>query len=138
MKVETFVCNMLRENCYVAYDESSREAAIIDPGLYWDEEAQTLDAFVRDHALTVKYMLCTHLHFDHIFGTTHVEDTYGVGISASDADSPWIAGFVQASARFGHAPWRTLKESKRGMKRGWARHQPSTWPIPIAESSTMA
>lgn len=104
MKVETFVCNMLRENCYVAYDESSREAAIIDPGLYWDEEAQTLDAFVRDHALTVKYMLCTHLHFDHIFGTTHVEDTYGVGISASDADSPWIAGFVQASSRFGIRP----------------------------------
>ena len=30
MKVQTFICNMLHENCYVAYEESSHEAAIID------------------------------------------------------------------------------------------------------------
>jgi hypothetical protein len=38
MKVKTFVCNMLHENCYLVYDEVSREAAVIDPGFYWDEE----------------------------------------------------------------------------------------------------
>ena len=38
MKVKTFVCNMLRENSYLVYDETTREAAVIDPGFYWNEE----------------------------------------------------------------------------------------------------
>ena len=66
---------MLHENCYVVYDEVSLEAAIIDPGVYWDDEKMLLANYVRDNGLQVKYLLCTHLHFDHIFGTTFVEDT---------------------------------------------------------------
>ena len=101
MKVKTFVCNMLHENCYVAYDEPSREAAIIDPGFYWDEEKRRLERFVQEHDLQVKYLLCTHLHFDHIFGTTFIENTYGVKVSASLEDSAWISNFAQTVARFG-------------------------------------
>lgn len=104
MKVKTFVCNMLHENCYVVYDEESREAAVIDPGFYWDEEMEKFSKFVEENNLHIKYLLCTHLHFDHIFGTTHVEDAYGVRISASLEDSPWITGFVQSVSRFGIRP----------------------------------
>ena len=75
MKVKTFVCNMLHENCFIAYDEQSHETAIIDPGFYWDEEKRRLAEFIREHELKVKYLLCTHLHFDHIFGSTFIEDT---------------------------------------------------------------
>ena len=46
MKVKAFICNMLHENCYVVYDETSREAANIDPGFYWDDEK---NAFVDDY-----------------------------------------------------------------------------------------
>lgn len=101
MKVETFVCNMLHENCFVVYDEDSREAAIIDPGFYADDEKRRLVRFVKDKGITIKYLLCTHLHFDHIFATTFVEDTFGVCISANMADMPWIEHFEQYVARFG-------------------------------------
>lgn len=104
MKVKTFVCNMLHENCYVIYDETSREAAVIDPGFYWEEEMRRFDKFVRDNELTIKYMLCTHLHFDHIFGAPHVEDVYGVRVSANPDDSPWVTNFMQSVARFGIRP----------------------------------
>lgn len=104
MKVKTFVCNMLHENCYVVYDETSREAAVIDPGFYWDEEKRQFDKFIQENDITVKYLLCTHLHFDHIFGTTHVEDTYKVRVSASLEDSPWITNFAHSVSRFGIQP----------------------------------
>lgn len=101
MKVKTFVCNMLHENCYVIYDEASREAAVIDPGMYWDEEKRRFDTFIRENELKVKYMLCTHLHFDHIFGCNFIEDTYGVKLSASLLDSAWVSNFAQSAGRFG-------------------------------------
>ena len=51
MRVKTFVCNMLHENCYVIYDETTREAAIIDPGFYWDEEKRKLAKFIEENDL---------------------------------------------------------------------------------------
>ena len=104
MKVRTFVCNMLRENCYVVYDEASRETAVIDPGFYWNEEMRKFAKFVEENHLRIKYLLCTHLHFDHIFGTTFIEDEYNVKISANLEDSPWITNFMQSVARFGIQP----------------------------------
>ena len=52
----------------------------------------------------MKYLLCTHLHFDHIFGVPFVEDTYGVKLSASLYDTPWIENFTHTVARFGIRP----------------------------------
>lgn len=101
MKVKTFVCNMLHENCYVIYDETSRETAVIDPGMYWNEEKRQFDAFIRENGLYVKYMLCTHLHFDHIFGCNFIEETYGVKLSANLLDSAWVNNFTQSAGRFG-------------------------------------
>ena len=101
MKVKTFVCNMLHENCYVIYDELLREAAVIDPGFYWNEEKRLFDKFIKENNLQLKYLLCTHLHFDHIFGATFIEDTYGVKVSANLEDSTWITNFSQSAARFG-------------------------------------
>lgn len=101
MKVRTFVCNMLHENCYLAYDEISREAAVIDPGFYWDEEKRKFAKFIGENNLHIKYLLCTHLHFDHIFGTTFIEDTYSVRLSASPEDNDWITNFTRSAERFG-------------------------------------
>ena len=101
MKVRAFICNMLHENCYLVYDEVSREAAVIDPGFYWDEEKRKFSEFVQANNLKVKYLLCTHLHFDHIFGNTFIEDTYGLKLCASPEDNDWITNFARSAARFG-------------------------------------
>ena len=104
MKVQTFICNMLHENCYVVYDEQSREAAVIDPGFYWDDEKQLFTQFIADNQLVVKHLLCTHLHFDHIFGTSFIAEKYGVELGASVADVPWLDNFTSTVARFGIRP----------------------------------
>jgi glyoxylase-like metal-dependent hydrolase (beta-lactamase superfamily II) len=104
MKIKTFVCNMLRENCYLIYDEVSREAAVVDAGFYWNEEKRKFSEFVEENNLLIRYQLCTHLHFDHVFGTAFIEDTYGVRVGASLDDKPWIDNFMVSVARFGIQP----------------------------------
>ncbi|GBE31143.1 putative metallo-hydrolase [bacterium BMS3Bbin05] len=60
--IKSLVVGQLEENCYVVYDESSGEAMVIDPG---DEPDRIIDLISEDN-LAVKYIVCTHTHFDHV------------------------------------------------------------------------
>lgn len=50
------------ENCYIIYDEQSLEGIIVDPG---DEAGRILET-VHNLNLTIKYIVNTHGHADHI------------------------------------------------------------------------
>lgn len=75
--VKAFTLNMVQENTYIAYDDT-REAVIIDCGAFFPEEEQLLENYIRDNQLTIKHYLCTHGHFDHIFGNAFIQRTYGL------------------------------------------------------------
>ena len=61
---ETFPVGLLQCNCTLLGDERSREALVIDPG---DNIPQIL-ALAAKHGLTIKQILVTHAHIDHIAG----------------------------------------------------------------------
>lgn len=67
MKIKRFEFNMFPVNCYVLWDDT-KEAVVIDPGCFYEEEKQALKKFILTNELTVKHLLNTHLHLDHIFG----------------------------------------------------------------------
>jgi len=100
MEVKCFEFNFLPVNTYVIWDETN-EAAIIDPGCFYPGETGKLAAFIRDKGLTVKLLLNTHLHFDHVFGNLFVEETYHVKAKANDLDMPWIRTMAARMAVFG-------------------------------------
>ena len=77
---------MLPVNTYLLWDADSHECAIVDAGCYYPKEEEVLSKFIEDNHLTVKYLLATHLHFDHSFGNAFVAQKYGVGLSASKDD----------------------------------------------------
>lgn len=108
LKVQEFEFNMLPVNTFVIYDETL-EAAIIDPGCYFPGEAQQLKEFVETNRLTVKYILNTHLHFDHIFGNPDAEDMFGLRAKASSRDSQWLQEIGQRVGRFGIRYSRTVR-----------------------------
>lgn len=64
MQVLQFCLGMVQTNSYIVYDEKSGEAVIIDPAADAPRILQT----VQDNQLTLKYILLTHAHFDHILG----------------------------------------------------------------------
>lgn len=64
MEILEFVTTSLMENCYVVKDGG--EAVVVDPG---EATQELLDAL---EGLTVKYVVNTHAHFDHVAGNAGV------------------------------------------------------------------
>jgi len=77
LKIQLFVFNPLQENTYVLFDETN-ECVIIDPGCATHEENEELAEFIDSNKLTVKYLLNTHCHVDHVLGNHFVKEKYGV------------------------------------------------------------
>ena len=76
--IQSFEFSPFQENTYVITDEATREAVIIDPGCYEQDEKEALGNFINDRKLTVKYLLLTHAHLDHVFGVAYVKRKFGV------------------------------------------------------------
>ena len=76
LKIHQFVFSPVQENTYVLYDEDTREAAIIDPGCMVRSEEARLKAFIDEEGLTPQLLLCTHQHFDHVWGAAYVLRTW--------------------------------------------------------------
>lgn len=51
-------------NCYIAWDEQSRECFVVDPA----DDAPPIRGIIEREGLTVKYVILTHGHGDHIGG----------------------------------------------------------------------
>ena len=100
MNVKCFEFNFLPVNTYVVWDET-KEAAVIDPGCFYPGETEQLAGFIKDNNLTIKLLLDTHLHFDHVFGNNFVEETYSVKAKANDLDMPWIKTMSARLSVFG-------------------------------------
>jgi len=88
MRLKVLEFNMLPTNTYVVWDDSG-EAVVIDPGCYGTSEQRELARFVDGEGLTVRHILCTHFHFDHVFGVPFAEAHWGVVCEAHGGDSWW-------------------------------------------------
>ncbi len=84
---ETFPVGPLQCNCTILGDETSHEAIVIDPGA---DIPQILVLLAR-HALTVKQILITHAHIDHIAGAQQLKAITGAPILYNQADLPLVA-----------------------------------------------
>jgi len=60
--VEAFVTGTWRENCYVVTDREAGASAVIDPG----DEHERLIAHLEGSGRQVRWLLCTHAHYDHV------------------------------------------------------------------------
>ncbi|MBR4846380.1 MAG: MBL fold metallo-hydrolase [Bacteroidaceae bacterium] len=101
MKVKQFEFNMLPVNTYVVWDKLTREAVVIDAGCYTTEECEVLRTFIEEEDLVVKYLLNTHLHFDHIFGNGFMYKQYGLKTCAHRGDEEWLMDAPNRTRMFG-------------------------------------
>ena len=71
---------LLAENCYVLFDEDTKEAAVIDPGFVNDRLMAAIGP------LNVRYILLTHGHFDHLKGAEELRSRTGAVVCAFQAE----------------------------------------------------
>jgi glyoxylase-like metal-dependent hydrolase (beta-lactamase superfamily II) len=77
LSIKAFTFNPVQENTYVLYNEKG-ECCIIDPGCYFPEEKEELQAVIEKAGWKPGLLLNTHCHLDHVFGNQFVYDTWGL------------------------------------------------------------
>jgi len=80
---EILPVGMLQCNCSIFGDEKSREALVVDPG---DDIARVLEV-VKRHGLTVKAIVITHAHIDHIGGAQKLKRATGAPVYMNPDDA---------------------------------------------------
>ena len=85
------------KNGYVVGCEETREGVVIDPG----DEVQQLLQSVRERKLSIRYILLTHAHLDHITGVAAAKAALGVPVALHKDDEFLYDGVVQQGMMFG-------------------------------------
>jgi len=75
-RMAIFTFNSFQENTYLLWN-SDLEAVIIDPGMSSLEEQTMIERVRRAEKLTIKRLILTHAHIDHVLGVPWVHDQYG-------------------------------------------------------------
>lgn len=84
----------LQCNCSIVGDEQTREAMVIDPG----DDIERVLAIVERHGLTVKQIVITHAHIDHIGGAAKLKRATGAPVLLNANDQALLKMLdVQAS-----------------------------------------
>ena len=84
---ETFPVGPLRCNCTILANPETRQAIVVDPG---DEIAGILARLARHH-LTLKQIIVTHAHIDHIGGAAQLKRVTGAPVFFHQQDLPLVA-----------------------------------------------
>jgi glyoxylase-like metal-dependent hydrolase (beta-lactamase superfamily II) len=95
----TIPVGMLQCNCTIIGDPLTREALVIDPG---DEVHRILELLGR-HRLTVKAIVSTHAHIDHVGGLSKLAQYTGAPILMHRDDLPLYQGMEVQAAFLGVA-----------------------------------
>jgi glyoxylase-like metal-dependent hydrolase (beta-lactamase superfamily II) len=96
---EVLAVGPLQCNCSILGDETSREAIVVDPG---DELPRILHLLAK-HQLTVKQIVVTHAHIDHIAGAYRLREITGAPVLYNQRDLPLVAMMDQQAAWVGTA-----------------------------------
>lgn len=88
-------------NCYIYWDENTKEGVIIDPGAYEDFEKEEILNYIKSNGIDIKLILLTHGHIDHIMGNKWAVDTFAVPVLMHKDDLPLIDMAMDQAAMFG-------------------------------------
>lgn len=111
LKVKQFVFNHFQTNCYLLWNDSTKECFIIDPSMDTQDEEKKMALFVQQHCLDVTHILLTHAHIDHITGLKWACERFGLPVT-THPDSAQMIGHAAAYAKiigFGASDFSNLQ-----------------------------
>jgi glyoxylase-like metal-dependent hydrolase (beta-lactamase superfamily II) len=103
MILESFPVGPLACNCTILGDEESGEAIVIDPG----DEVARIHNRLTELGLTLKQILLTHAHIDHVGGALKLKRLTGAPIYLNENDMPQLEMMDAQAAWLGIQPPET-------------------------------
>src|SRR5689334_4405381 len=100
LQVKKFVFNPFMENTYILFDETN-ECAIIDPGCVEKEEERELADFIESNKLTVKQLINTHCHIDHVLGNAFVKRRFIVPLLIHPIEEAMLRAVKSYASNYG-------------------------------------
>lgn len=98
MKYSIIPVTPFQQNCTLLWCETSKKAAVVDPG----GDIAKVMAKLDELGLQLEKILLTHAHIDHAGGTAELVKLTGVPIEGPHSDDQfWIDGLPQQSKMFG-------------------------------------
>ncbi len=97
MTFETVVVGQLGVNCFILGCEETKEGIVVDPGA----DADRVLTAVKKSGLTIRYVINTHGHFDHVGGNRRVLEATGAKLLIHEADVHFLTRAAGSAAAYG-------------------------------------
>lgn len=99
--IKKFIFNPFSENTYVIWDEETNEGMVIDPGCSDGSEEDDLVNFIDARNITIKYLIITHSHIDHILGCRFIKEKFSPMYLVPKDDIPLLEEAKAQAFTFG-------------------------------------
>jgi len=109
--VRKLVVGPIASNCYIVGSEATREGMIIDPGA----DAKDIMRAVEKLGLTIKLIVLTHRHPDHVGAAAQVKEATGAELAAHTECAKYLP---QSSSYIYEPPYEAAPKPGRILKEG--------------------
>src|SRR5680860_116096 len=99
MQLHSFTVGPFAENTYLLVDK--KEALLIDPGFYEQTEINAFQQKMDETGASLKAVVLTHAHVDHVLGLQKVLDLYEVPVYLNNSDHYLWNNFGSQARMFG-------------------------------------
>lgn len=82
IKFETIIVGMLGVNCYIIWDEATKNGIVIDPG----DNGDKILKFIKKTGVNIPYIINTHGHIDHVGANLYLKDILRAKIGIHELD----------------------------------------------------
>lgn len=96
IEVRMLTLGIAATNCYILGDTATHEAVLIDPV----DDAPLLLKTIEDAGWTLKLIIATHAHFDHVLASKALKDATGAPFYIHKADQPLLDALPEQGLRF--------------------------------------
>jgi hydroxyacylglutathione hydrolase len=83
-------------NCYIVGDPDTKEAIVIDPG----GDAEAISDLLVSNQLTVRQIVATHAHFDHIVAAQRLRELTGAPFRLHSSDNVMLDWYQESALLF--------------------------------------
>ena len=98
--IHIFRFNPFSENTYVLFNDQ-KNGVIIDPGNWNEKENEILENFIKEKEISIKNILLTHAHIDHVLGLQWAFDTYKVVVKMHEEEKDVLERNPMSARNYG-------------------------------------